>query len=84
MGDDWDITLIGLNHTTYNAAPSCTYTVTMTALSVPVETERRGTWTVMEFLSTGSKERRSQMSAMRSAASFSTLFRKSETTARPG
>ena len=38
----------------------------------------------MEFLSTGSKERRSQMSAMRSAASFSTLFRKSDTTARPG
>ena len=44
----------------------------------------RTTCTVMEFLSTGSKERRSQMSAMRSAASFSTLFRKSDTTARPG
>ena len=42
------------------------------------------TWTVMAFLSTGSKERRSQMSAMRSAASLSTLLRKSETTARPG
>ena len=39
---------------------------------------------MMEFLSTGSKVRRSQMSAMRSAASFSTLFRKSDTTARPG